>query len=141
MKDVSFIPTPFNRDEDIHVEEEARETITFPLSDEEILSHANEAGDLNLQLKDTKAKFAQVKSDWSGKIKGIESQINYKFQVICDKAEDREVDCVKRRNFTKKIVQFLHKGIVVKERPMTEWESTHPNNVQASLNGGSHHTV
>lgn len=141
MKDVSFIPTFFNRDEDIFVEEEAREPVIFQLTDEEILKAAKATTELDEQYKDVNAKFAQVKKDFSGKLKGIEAQINYNFLIIKDQAEEREVDCVKRRNFTKKIVQFIYGGSVVKERPMTEWETTHPNNVKASINSASSHTV
>lgn len=138
MKDVSFKPTYFNPDEDIFsLVEDQRETVAFQLSDDEILAAGKEAAELNSQLKEAVGKFSQIKKDWSGKIKGLEAQMNYKFLIIADQAEDREVECTKRLLFKKGVAQFIYKGVVVKERVMSEWEKTSAQNVQASLNSAS----
>jgi hypothetical protein len=142
-KDIAFKPTVFNRDEDIYEEESARETITFPLTDEEILKAGKEASQLDSQYKAVDAKFSMIKKDYKDQLGGLSSQLNYKFRIIADECEDREVDCVQRKNYTRKVVQYLVNGDVMKERPMGEWEMTSKKalQVQASLNGGSHHTV
>jgi predicted nuclease with TOPRIM domain len=142
-KDIRFSPTVFNRDEDIHEEESSREFITFPLTDEEILKIAKSTSELDEQHKAIDAKFQQVKKDFKGQLDGLNSQMNYNFMLIKDECQDREVDCVKRKNFTRKVVQYLYDGKVMKERPMHDYElaSSKNPNIQATLNGGSHHTV
>lgn len=137
MKDVSFAPTAFNRDEDIFTEEESREVITFQLTDDEILKLAKATAELDIEHRTVDAHFTMVKKDFKGKLDGLASQMNYNFRLIKDQAEDRDVDCIKRKNFTKKVVQFIYNGRVMKERPMADHEMTNPNLVQKSLNGGS----
>lgn len=142
-KDIHFVPTVFNRDEDIYEEESARETITFPLSDEEILKAGKEASQLDSQHKQIEAKFNQIKKDYKGQLDGLNSQINYKFMLIKDECEDRDTDCTQRKNYTRKVVQYLYNGRVMKERPMQDYEMTSKKalSVQASLNGAQSHTV
>jgi hypothetical protein len=142
-KDIHFVPTVFNRDEDIYEEESARETLTFPLTDEEILKAGKEASQLDSQHKSIEAKFNQIKKDFKGQLDGLSSQINYKFMLIKDECEDRETDCTQRKNYTRKVVQYLYNGQVMKERPMQEYEMTSKKalQVQASLNSATHHTV
>lgn len=141
-KDIRFTPTVFNRDEDIYEEESARETITFPLTDDEILKIAKSTSELDEQYKTVDARFQQIKKDYKGQLDGLNSQMNYNFMLIKDECQDRDVDCVQRKNYTKKVVQYIYNGVVMKERPMQEYEMTSKKNKEAaSLNGGSHHTV
>jgi hypothetical protein len=137
MKDVSFSPTFFNRDEDIYSEEEGREVITFALSDDEILKLAKATAELDIEHRTVDAHFAMVKKDFKGKLDGLASQMNHNFRLIKDQAEDRDVDCIKRKNFTRKVVQFIYNGKVCKERAMADHEMTNPKLIQGSLNGGS----
>jgi len=142
-KDIKFIPTVFNRDEDIYEEESARENITFPLTDDEILKIAKQTSEFDQQYKAIDSKFQQIKKDYKGQLDGLNSQMNYNFMLIKDECQDRDTDCIQRKNYTRKVVQYLFEGKVMKERPMQEYEMTSKKNaqVQASLNGASSHTV
>lgn len=136
-KDIAFKPTPFNRDEDIFVEESGRETLTFPLTDEEILKFAKHTSQLDEQYKAVDSKFQQAKKDFKGQLDGLNAQMNYNFMVIKDECQDREADCTVRYNFTKKVVQYVFAGEVMKERPMTDWDMNKNPALQKTLNGGS----
>lgn len=113
--------TPFQEGDKVE-EVETRQFLVFDLTDPEILAIAEVVGKLDSEMKDLESKLAAVKKSLGDKIKGLDSDINHNLNLIKTRKEGRDVPCVMRKNYTKKIVQFAYEGKLMKERAMEAYE-------------------
>lgn len=138
MKDLSFTSTPVNPD-DRTEDVETEESLTFPLTDEEILKIARNSSSVETERVQVQSEFDNKKKYYKEKIGGLDSQLTYNFCLIKNECEDRRVKCTMRKNYTRKIAQYIFNNNIMKERALQDWELTSTKNVVANLNSIDNH--
>lgn len=100
-----------------------REVFTFDLTPQEILTKADEASELNKVIADKEHKFSVLKKERKAEIDSLKGDLNHVLGTILTKKEDREVECRKIYDFERKIVTYVFRGEVLKERSMDTYEA------------------
>ena len=113
--------TPFQEGDKVE-EVESRQFLVFDLTDAEILAIAEVVGKLAKEKSIHEVNLAEIKKSLGDKIKGLDSDIHHNHKLIETRKEGRDVPCLMRKNYTKKIVQFVYEGKTMKERPMEAYE-------------------
>jgi hypothetical protein len=116
-------------------EYEVKENIIFDLTDAELLKIAKTASLLTSQKREKANELKNKTDDLKEEIKGIEADIRFNLKLIEVGKQGRDVDCLKRIDFDRKIVQWLFAGVVMKERALESHETPRPqDNTTSSVN-------
>jgi hypothetical protein len=114
---------------------DAEETLVFVLTDAEILKIAKTASSLTSQKRTKENELKNKTDDLKSEIKGIDADIKFNLKLIEVGKEGRNVECIKRINYTRGIVQFIYGGQVMKERSIEHNEKVRPqDNTTSSVN-------
>lgn len=100
---------------------EVLETLVFQLNEKELADVAVEAADFSRELKGIELEFANVKKDYTQKIKDYKARIDA-LMIKTKEGEQRNIKCTKRFIYDEEEVQFILDGIVLKQRKMLEEE-------------------
>ncbi len=116
-------------------ESEVKEALIFELTDSEILKIAKSTSLLAVLQREKESSLKNIVEDKKEEIKGIISDIKINHKLIETGKQGRLVDCIKRIDFDRKIVQWLFAGVVMKERSLESYETPRPqDNTTSSVN-------
>ncbi len=123
-----------------HEDVEVQKSLTFKLTTQEIADKGRKAAELERETGEQESQFENVKAEWKGKINKLENEKRDLLRTIRKGEEERQVQCIMRKEYSRMVVQYLWKGIVMEERAMTLDErqlsivpSTSPQRIQEDL--------
>ena len=102
--------------------EKVRETFAFELGSEELLAKGQEASSLNREIADKNYRLAIYKKERKAEIDNLQSKLNQVLKVIDLKKEDRTVEVDKVYNYDDKVITYMFRGEILRDRPMDQFE-------------------
>ncbi len=99
---------------------EVRRKLKFDMTEQQLAEKAREAGKLRSGLNELLAQYADVKRDWSGRIKKAETQLSA-LELLCHEGKDLvEVACTEIKNHENQTIEYWHQGTLMESRSMTD---------------------
>jgi hypothetical protein len=95
-----------------------KKEITFKLTEKDEAELGRKAAKLNI----TYGQFTGVKKEYTGRLEAIELEVNQISKWFEDGERREVVEVIERKNFEKRIMQYLFKGKIVETRDMTAEE-------------------
>lgn len=94
--------------------------INVKLTDDEIMSRAVEAANIQEDIEKAEAEKAEVAARVNARIKDIEPQLRKLLKEVREKCVYEERECLARYDYKNDIVEFLIDDELVDEREMTD---------------------
>lgn len=114
---------------------DVEENLVFDLTDEELLTLAKSTSRLSSLKRTKENELKNIVDDKKSEIKGLTADIQFNMKLIEVGKQGREVECTKRVNYTRGIVEFLFAGKVMKSRGIEHNEKARPqDNTTSSVN-------
>ena len=108
-------------DKDIQTRKLKRE-VTFPLKGAELEGLGIILSNQIIAKVDLEHKFDAVKKDWKGQIERADLELMQTTKQIQDRTRTDIVMVEERKNFKKRIVEYIYESKVVETREMTEMD-------------------
>jgi hypothetical protein len=104
-------------------EKKIKRELPFELTTGDYAKKCKEAATLSAEVGEMKKTFADLKAEWKGKIEVRQSELNQLLRAVKEGKENRLVDCLERKDFTKFVVEYVYAGKVLLTRPLDKWET------------------
>ena len=101
---------------------EDKEFLDFELTDQELLNLGRTNSSKYRELKRLDNEKRDAAEHYKNLIGGVQSEIDKNNRLIETGIENREVDCIIKKDYGNKKIHYVHEGIVKKTIEMSEYE-------------------